>query len=390
MTTVETKTPIYLAHKAPAALAVAPESTSDGKPMRRFRKELIRTGTFRKPKDGLEFAVTRGTLDHWALTFSQMRDAGRRVPVPIGHLNPGDPRNNCGWIHDMFVEDDRLVGIVDLYGDEGLKLAATSDVSIYAEPEFDEPAGGTYKWPILHVALCTDPVVPGLGEFTIAASQGKPAATIPILTLSMEAPMPDPNVPAAPATPATPSGPSPAEAIKESFKKAIIAAIDDPGLDMMATLAAIKKILKDQEKVMGIIDPKAPTADATPADAGQAVAASLSTSPGPVILGIVRENRTLRLDKLAVAGKLTPPQRKSIEAQCLTDEAIALSLSSKSDPFASMCALLEAGPSITGERTGAQVLSLSLRDDPNALSDTDKKVREDMKKNACRQAGMKV
>jgi hypothetical protein len=386
MTTVETKTPIYLAHKAPAALAVAPESSADGKPMRRFRKELIRTGTFRKPKDGLEFAVTRGTLDHWALTFSQMRDAGRRVPVPIGHLNPGDPRNNCGWIHDMFVEDDRLVGIVDLYGDEGLKLAATSDVSIYAEPEFDEPAGGTYKWPILHVALCTDPVIPGLGEFTIAASLDKPAATIPVLTLSMEAPMPDPQATPAPAAPA-PEALNPAEAIKASFKKAILAAIDDTSLDMKATLAAIKQILKNQEKVMGIIDPKEP--DAAPAVA-PAIAASLSTSPGPVILGIVRENRTLRLDKLAVAGKLTPPQRKSIEAQCLTDEAIALSLSSKSDPFASMCALLEAGPSITGERTGAQVLSLSLRDDPNALSDTDKKVREDMKKNACRQAGMKV
>jgi hypothetical protein len=383
MTTVETKTPIYLAHKAPAALAVAPESSADGKPMRRFRKELIRTGTFRKPKDGLEFAVTRGTLDHWALTFSQMRDAGRKVPVPIGHLNPGDPRNNCGWIHDMFVEDDRLVGIVDLYGDEGLKLAATSDVSIYAEPEMQETTGGTYKWPILHVALCTDPVIPGLGEFTIAASLDKPAATIPVLTLSMEAPMPDPQVTPAAGAAAPAAGPSPAEAIKASFKKAINDAIDDPALDMTATLAAIKKILKDQEKVLGIIDPKAPTADATPADAGQAVAASLSTQPrpGPVILGIVRENRTMRLDKLAASGKLTPPQRKSIEAKCLSEEALTLSLSAKADEFATICELLEAGPSITGERTGAQVLSLSLRnaDDVNPEAE---KIIANMKRTA--------
>jgi hypothetical protein len=332
--------------------------------MRKFRKELIRTGTFRKPKDGLEFTVTRGTLDHWALTFSQMRDAGRKVPIPVGHQNWSDPRNNCGWVRDVFVEGDTLVGILELYGDEGAKLACTSDVSIYAEPEMQETTGGAYTWPILHVALCTDPVVPGLGEFTVAASLGKPPLTVPILVLAKEATMPDSTPAPAAAAPATPDGgKTPVEAIKASFRDAVMKAFDDPSLDMAATLAAIKKILKDQEKVLGVMEPAAapatPNASAAePAKDAPPVTASLGS---PAILNILRDNRKMRLDALAAAGKLNPLQRKAIEERHCSEAALTLSLSASQDDFANVCAVLDASqPStLTVEKTGPQLLALS-------------------------------
>ena len=51
--------------------------------------------------------------------------------------------------------------------------------------------------------------------------------------------------------PAAPAATDPAEAIKSAFKQMIFAAIDDPALDMKATMSKIKEIMKAQEKLMG-------------------------------------------------------------------------------------------------------------------------------------------
>jgi len=64
--------------------------------------------------------------------------------------------------------------------------------------------------------------------------------------------------------------PSDEEAVKAAFKASIIAAVDDPVLDLKATVAKIKEILAAQEKVAGPVGGEAPADDApaTPAAEG--------------------------------------------------------------------------------------------------------------------------
>ncbi len=143
------------------AVPVSPQRTEGGQPVQRFRKELIKVGSYFKQSDQLQFAVDRSMLDHWAATFFAMKVNGVKVPVPSGHTT--DPDRNRGWVLDIAAKET-LGRVIELVG-ERIKLAGTNDVSIYAEPSFTDGRGNKYEWPILHVALCTDPVVPGLRPF---------------------------------------------------------------------------------------------------------------------------------------------------------------------------------------------------------------------------------
>ena len=71
-----------------------------GQPVRRFLKELIKTGHYVKECDGLEFDVTPELLAHWAATFARMRANGLNVPVPSGHTHDGTA--NRGWVRHLF------------------------------------------------------------------------------------------------------------------------------------------------------------------------------------------------------------------------------------------------------------------------------------------------
>lgn len=148
-------------------------------PTQRFRKELIRTGGYVKVSDGIAFTVTMGTLANWVLQFNRMKAAGLKVPVPFVHQDEkweksaqdGDPRDNGGWVDSLFVDGDTLVMVCTLKGADALVAARRSDVSINSPPKIVSGKGDTFIRPITHVAMVTDPVVPGLGEFVpLAAS----------------------------------------------------------------------------------------------------------------------------------------------------------------------------------------------------------------------------
>ena len=157
------------ARKATPAGAVRMEG---GQPVRRFVKELIRCGHYLKESDQLQFEVTPRTLRHWVLTCSRYLAAGNRIPVPATHTL--DPEANRGWVVDVFAEGRSLYGVVDLVGEDGIKLAGTCDTSIYSPAEYVDGKGNRYVRPILHVALCTDPVIPGLSGFQPVETGGAP------------------------------------------------------------------------------------------------------------------------------------------------------------------------------------------------------------------------
>lgn len=160
-----------------------PQTQAGGRLEQRFRKRLIGIGHFVKPADNIEFDVTRRTLEHFAEQFRRMKANGVQVPVPDGHKNAGSADHNRGYVEDMFIEGDSLVGVLRMIGPDAIAAAQRCDVSIFAPPVLIDGRGNRYERPIEHVALCTDPVVPGLGEFIpLAASKGgsvRPAQTEP-------------------------------------------------------------------------------------------------------------------------------------------------------------------------------------------------------------------
>ncbi len=141
-----------------------------------FRKEVVKVGRYVKDADGLEFEVTPQLLEHWATTFSRMQKNGVKIPIPLTHDESGNPENNRGWVTDLFVDQDALVMSCVLFGEDAAELAAKSDVSLFAPPNFTDGKGEKYEWPVMHIAMVTDPVIPGLGDFVpiaIAASHRK-------------------------------------------------------------------------------------------------------------------------------------------------------------------------------------------------------------------------
>ncbi len=376
------KSGYLLALTSDPALAINSQAESKGIPSRRFRKELIRTGQFCKQSEGVEFQVDQRTLEHWAATFSQMRSRGVKVPVPSGHDKAGDPGANNGWVHEMFVEGDRLVGVLELIGDEALRLAGTSDVSIFTLPEYADSLHNEYKWPILHVALCTDPVIPGLGDFVpIAASKGQTPANVPVLRLQeMTMPEFDPNAVAAAGA---------GDPIKEAFKTKIMEAVDDDSLDMKATLSRIKEILQAQEKAMGLLSdkPKPTEPVAGPPEPG-VVAASQTGQPDPMLLKLSAENYGMKLSALVEAGKITSKVRDQLAEKLLGPENKALALSLSNGSTSHIDNMLEAfaanDPVVLKEHTGGQLLALS---NPNAGA---KPLDAKTKKYMAEQAGVKA
>ena len=386
-----------LAVRCDQGLPIAPERQEGGQPVRRFRKELIRTGQYIKPSEGLDFQVNQKTLDHWAAVFSEMRSNGVRVPIPAGHITDdmsaaAQAEANRGWLVDLFREGDSLIGIIDLVGD-GIKLAGTTNVSIYSPSKYIDGKGNRYDWPITHVALCVDPVIPGLEGFvSIAAAHGQPPARVPVLTLQEGITMSDPAM-----NPDAAVGSSkPSDAIKESFKTAVHAVIDDDSLDVAGKIKKIKAILQAQEKALGLFD--SGTATSTPAvsDAAEVTVPMVAASLNPMLVRLAAENYGHKLAKLVEGGRITPAVRNKLAAEFIGADrrALALSLSAGEngcDHFdAVLAALADNDPVSLGEQTRGQSLELSNPFAGDAADPEAKRMHDEMKASACRMAGMKA
>ncbi|MCP4231271.1 MAG: hypothetical protein GY771_14135 [bacterium] len=130
----------------------------------RFRKEVIRAGTYYHPD------APQGTLDvttermqMWADNFAE---AGVKVWVPYRHSK--DPKENTGWVEDITVEGDRLfatLNITDAAAAEMLRDGTIQDVSIGIEFDFVDDRGRRFAEVIRHIALTVDPHIREQGPF---------------------------------------------------------------------------------------------------------------------------------------------------------------------------------------------------------------------------------
>ena len=378
---------------APAGVSVAPVRFDNGVPVYRFRKELIHCGKF-TTADGTPFEVDPELLQHWAATFSNMKAQSVPVPVPINH-DRVDGDGNRGFIVDMFPEGEKLIGIVELAGDDAPRLAASNDVSIHAEPEFIDSVGNRYLYPIRHVALTPDPRITGMDKFQAISASGNQPKNVPVLRLSQDSTtstskgkqMPDPNMtgdanllvpPPSTTTPETDTSAAgdPFEVALDAIEKQYLPKIRDKATnptERKKLAAEMAKKVDGLLKLLGTVDPELDTTE-TAADGTETavtdVAAcntpddlqrkSLSNAVSPELVRLAAENRQMKLEKLVLSGKITPAVRQRLEATFIgqNNAALKVSLSNgTAGQFDGVVAALEANTAnvTTGEKTGQQL-----------------------------------
>lgn len=136
-----------------------------------FRKELMRVGTYSHPQDGWKLGVTESELKRWASASNEMIKNGVKIPVPDGH--EVSSTNNRGFVQQFEVHEGKLFANLKLIGEDAIKAASRTDVSVFIEPDFIDGMGRKYGEAITHVALTPIPVIPGMSGFVkIAASRG--------------------------------------------------------------------------------------------------------------------------------------------------------------------------------------------------------------------------
>ncbi len=327
-------------------------------PTKRFAKQVIRTGHYIKASDGLEFTVTQSNLVHWALAHQALKKAGVNVPVTFTHDFSGDPRKAAGRVDEMWIDGDALMFSCTLVGNDAIRATQVSDVSLYSPPEFTDGHGTKHVRPILHIALCTDPAVPGLADFVpLAASRG--------VTMSNGGPN---------------NGVKPMDL--EWLKKVATAlGIDASQLaDAAAVQAAINAKLESPASASQNANPASTSQSSTPpANPSQPAiknetttrefAASQSNGSdagkakvSPLVVKSLVASRTTVIDSLVTSRKIKPAQADALKKQYADAESLTLCLSQDvDDGFDSTIALLsqnDAAPD-PNEKTGPQSYTLS-------------------------------
>lgn len=286
------------------------------KDLTRYRKELIKVGKYVKGTHAFE--VTIDTLHHWAQTFKRWVANGNKVPIPPGHDKAADPTLNQGWVEQMFVEGNSLIGIMELLDP---KLALVTDVSISVPASAVDGKGNKYMAPIDHVSLCTDPVVGGLEDFEQ-------------LSLSLKN----------------------KEKTMEFLKK-------------IAEKLGIAGGEPTEEAVLLALESAVPASPTEPV-----IPVQLSGSPADTaVVKLVGENRAIKLSGLVKAGRITPAIKDLIAAKYVEPKALTLELSKGDDGgFDLLYAILSqnASSELLQEQSGVQSLELASPStpQPNAMT----------------------
>lgn len=137
-----------------------------------YEKELLPVGKLVRwvgdAKDVLDTVIQRPFLDNLVLSFKRMKGVGVRVPIFKTHHE--DPDNKRGQVEDLYVKKNSK-GVDSLFlkgrfdNENAVQLAMNNDVSALIPPKFVDGKGNTYTYPLRHVAITSNPVVPGLAPW---------------------------------------------------------------------------------------------------------------------------------------------------------------------------------------------------------------------------------
>lgn len=318
-----------------AVAASAGSVNSAGQPTKRFVKDLIRVGKFyggggkhqayEVTIDQHDPANNKFSLQHFRDQFNAMRLAGIDVPTPDRHTD--ESKHNQGYLRDVFIEGDKLYGVIEAIGEDAIKLAGRAKVSINVKTALQGGNGKTYEYPIDHVAIVTNPVINDQQGFVaIAASNDTTTGKGMALVLSPETPMDTPTNPTTPTTPA-PEGDKPKATDLASLAAAMGIEVGEgqsAGDLILAAYSAIKAELKEL---------KDKATDDKPAAEDTMIAASRID---PNVASVLVENADLKLSRLVEDGKITKAVKDQLKLSLVgtaaNPEALTLSTGKAGQP----------------------------------------------------------
>lgn len=291
-----------------------------GKP-RRYRKQIAYAGEFLKRQQGLPdlpFRLAQDTFEHWKRTFDELAAEGVKTYVPVGHTS--EAGKSKGTVVDLeLAKDDKgrdsAFAHIEFDDEEAEKTYKNSDVSVWVPPSYTvSTSKKTYSWPLRHVALTNNPVLPGMQPFQ-AIALAFDAATQEMKTMR-------------------------AIAQKLGIPDTV------PDADLPAQILA---------KIDALMKPPAPPAPGAPA---------AGPPRPPVAAGFLKMAGDLRrgkLKELNEAGHISTAVVTDLEKMFCTDDALSLALSNDgttSDTFDGLVASLaknEFTPGLKGSKTSEQI-----------------------------------
>lgn len=194
----------------------------------KFTKEIIGPGVYQATKPGtnerVKTNVTPQRLEHWVNTFVKMKEAGLKIPAPFKHRmdmlamtaeqadlltkqEQAGSINNGGYWEDLFVDSKtgKLCGVIDAPNKASADKIGTDvqECSLLSLPTFEDGLGRKWEDGILHIALVTNPIVPGQENFQPLSTDPVTAIAmsqfVEALPLTTSEPIPDPATVAEPA-----------------------------------------------------------------------------------------------------------------------------------------------------------------------------------------------
>lgn len=263
-----------------------PYSLSDAA-KRRYRKQLAYEGQFEK--GDMRFSLGPAMFKHWVEIFKKFREKGIKLPLYIEHpKNQADGvEKNRGEVVELECGVDEkgrqsLYGLCEFRDEEAEKLTKTADVSVFASETFKDGTGEEYVWPLQHIALTDRPVLPGLAGFQVLAAS---LITHKEIKMSLASLAEKVGIPVA-----------------DKDEAEIEAAV-------VMLFTEMKKKLDDAEAV---------------ADDGEGDGTPPPEQVSASLLGVYRENRTNKIDRLVEQGKITPAVAAELKKTWVADKALSL------------------------------------------------------------------
>lgn len=338
-----------LVYNGSEPIACAAQNTDkDGVPKQRFKKDMIRPGTYKHPVMGWTIDVTAERLNRWVAAFRAMRDNGIDVEVPVNHSY--DARDNIGYVVDMFVEDDAegvptLYGIHEIIGSNNIELVKTNrNVSVAISKDFKDGKGNAYGEAIVHSSVVQQPVVPGQSDFVpIAASRMYETQNVLYKVNTMEKGETMPNV-------------IPLDKLRE-----LLGAGDD--LTEENALSRLNEMLKSKDEKLSTLQKENIDLQGKLDESGKKDTKAAS-KVDPTVAEMLADAAGDKLDNLVQNGKITPAVRDELSKVLVGKEgernmsALAINQATHKSLFKNVVeALSKNDVALLGEKTGVQVLS---------------------------------
>lgn len=319
-----------------------------GQPTLRVRKDILAVGSYTPPNRSWTLNVETDRLHKLARRFSAMRADGINVPiisVDAKGAHNWKPENTRGYLRDVAVEGDRLMGEIELIGDDAVKLAGRTEVSVSIHPDYRGGNGRDYGEAIDHVAVTSCPVMPNQKNWRIAASRGGQADDREELCLSM---------PAASFTEANTMALS-AEALKALSDK-----IGQPVTADNIVELFTKQLSAGEANAKAAADLVTVKAELSAAkDEAATLKGQLDKAPKPIELSreasdALTDAMGVRLLSLVEKGKITPAVKTKLEGALAQPYMLSRGTAEKSPATVILEALAENEPVKLGEQSGGQ------------------------------------